>query len=295
MLYKENDQLKGDKKLELCEKSENCDALKCSPIGVFDSGLGGLTLFKELRKLMPFENIIYFGDTDRVPYGAKSEEQIKKCAAQDINFLNTFSPKITVAACGTISSYLTESNFDSVNPIGVIEPTCLSAAKKTQNKKIGIMCTDATAKSKSYEKCLMKIDPKFEVFTKGCPRLVNIIESGNVSGENSELLNAVKLYVDSLLFYGVDTIILGCTHYPIIKEIIGRFAGNSVNLINSGLETAKFVKDYILDKKLNNNCESDGHAKFYVSGNTKTFSETAEIFLGTDISKNVFKMNIDEY
>lgn len=281
--------------MELCEETESCDTLKFSPIGIFDSGLGGLTLFKELRKLMSSEDIIYFGDTDRIPYGAKNEEQIKKCTAQDINFLNTFSPKIIVAACGTVSSYLTENNFGLTKPIGVIEPTCLSAARKTRNKKIGVMCTEATAKSKSYEKFLMKINPKFEVFTKGCPQLVDIIESGDIFGENFKLLDAVKSYVDSLLIYGVDTIILGCTHYPIIKKIIGEFAGDSVNLVNSGLETAKFVKDYIFKEKLNNDRKSEGFSKFYVSGNKKSFSDTAQIFLGVDISQNVFKINIDEY
>lgn len=296
MHFDRNELPEEDKRLKLCEKSGDFFNLRCKPIGIFDSGLGGLTLFKEFKKLMPGENIVYFGDTARVPYGAKNKDEIKKCTAQDVNFLNTFSPKIIVAACGTVSSYLTHRGcVDSKAPIGIIKPTCLSAAKKTFNRKIGVMCTEATEKSQSYKKFLTAIDSKLEVFTVGCPKLVDIIESKDVSEKKDELKSAVVKYSDVLLSSGVDTLILGCTHYPIIKDIIKEVVGNSVSLVDSGLETAKFVRDYIMDNSLENDGSTQGYCRFYVSGDTAKFSDTAKIFLRENISENVFKIDINRY
>lgn len=266
-----------------------------APIGIFDSGLGGLTLFKELKKIMPHENIIYFGDTARVPYGSKDKEQIKKYTRQDIDFLNTFFPKIKIAACGTITSCLNEMYDDFSSPIGVINPTCLSAISKTHNGKIGIMCTEATKKSKAYDTCLLKLNSNIKVFTQGCPKLVDIIESGKLLEKNQELLDAVNVYVSYLLDCNVDTIILGCTHYPIIKNIIEKVTLGKINLIDSGFETAKFAKEHMMNLSLINDSTTDGYLKFYVSGDTEMFSKTAKIFLGYDISKNVFKININDY
>ncbi len=266
-----------------------------APIGVFDSGLGGLTLFKALRKITPHENIIYFGDTARVPYGSKDKEQIKKYTCQDINFLNTFFPKIKVAACGTITSCLNEIYDDFSSPIGVIHPTCLSAVNKTQNGKIGVMCTEATKKSKAYDTCLLRLNSNVQVFTQACPKLVEIIESGKFLKTSPELLDAVKVYVGYLLDFGVDTIILGCTHYPIIKNIIEKVSFGKINLIDSGFETAKFVKERMADLNLINDSVMVGYSKFYVSGDIEVFSKNAEVFLGYNISENVFKININGY
>ena len=279
----------------LYKHDKSSDKLMHAPIGVFDSGLGGLTLFKELKKIMPHENIIYLGDTARVPYGSKDKEQIKKYTLQDINFLDTFFPKIKIAACGTITSCLNEMYDDFSSPIGVINPTCLSAVSKTHNDKIGVMCTEATKKSKAYDTCLLKLNSNIKVFTQGCPKLVDIIESGKLLEKSQELLDAVKVYVGYLMDCNVDTIILGCTHYPIIKNIIEKVTLGKINLIDSGFETAKFVKERMVSLNLINNSITDGYSKFYVSGDVEVFSKIAKMFLGYDISHNIFKININDY
>lgn len=282
--------------MELSKEAFGLEEDNKFPIGIFDSGLGGLTVLKEMKRIMPNENYVYFGDTARVPYGAKSGEEIENCTRQDINFLNTFSPKILVAACGTVSSYLNGKNFDSsCEIIGVVKPTCSAAAAATKNGRVGIMCTEATLKSGSYEKCLLGINPGLIIYSQKCPKLVEIIESGIISEKDDTLCRALEEYLNFLLINNADTIILGCTHYPIIKKAIRKIAGKSVKLIDSGVETARFVKKYILSKKLNKTTSEKCYTKFYVSGDINKFSDTAKIFLNEKSDNNVFNVNIDEY
>ena len=267
----------------------------CSPIGIFDSGVGGLSVLKALKNILKSENYIYFGDTKRVPYGVKSKETILEYAKQDINFLVSKKCKIAVAACGTVSSYLNIlPKNSSVDVIGVIAPTCKVAVNSTKNKKIGVMCTEAAAKSGAYKSEINKIDSSCQVFTIGCPKLVPIIETGNIYENNEKLIFAVKKYVDMLLSQNVDTIILGCTHYPLIKDIIKKVSGKDISIIDSGEETAKFVKEYIQKTNLNTKNSKLGKCDFFVSGCENQFSSNAQLFLKEDISDFVKKVHIED-
>lgn len=267
----------------------------CSPIGIFDSGVGGLSVLKTLKNILKSENYIYFGDTKRVPYGVKSKETILEYAKQDINFLVSKKCKIVVAACGTVSSYLNIlPKNSSVDVIGVIAPTCKIAVNSTKNKKIGVMCTEAAAKSGAYKSEINKIDSSCKVFTIGCPKLVPIIETGNIYENNEKLIFAVKKYVDMLLSQNVDTIILGCTHYPLIKDIIKEVSRKDISIIDSGEETAKFVKEYIQKTNLNTKNSKLGKCDFFVSGCENQFSSNAQLFLKEDISDFVKKVHIED-
>lgn len=267
----------------------------CSPIGIFDSGVGGLSVLKALKNILKSENYIYFGDTKRVPYGVKSKETILEYAKQDINFLVSKKCKIVVAACGTVSSYLNIlPKNSSVDVIGVIAPTCKVAVNSTKNKKIGVMCTEAAAKSGAYKSEINKIDSSCKVFTIGCPKLVPIIETGNIYENNEKLIFAVKKYVDMLLSQNVDTIILGCTHYPLIKDIIKKVSRKDILIIDSGEETAKFVKEYIQKTNLNTKNSKLGKCDFFVSGCENQFSSNAKLFLKEDISDFVKKVHIED-
>ena len=182
----------------------------------------------------------------------------------------------------------------SVDVIGVIAPTCKVAVNSTKNKKIGVMCTEAAAKSGAYKSEINKIDSKCQVFTIGCPKLVPIIETGNIYENNEKLIFAVKKYVDMLLSQNVDTIILGCTHYPLIKDIIKKVSGKDISIIDSGEETAKFVKEYIEKTNLNTKNNKLGKCDFFVSGCKNQFSCNARLFLKEDISDFVNKVNIED-
>ena len=212
------------------------------PIGVFDSGLGGLTAVKELLKVLPYENIIYFGDTGRVPYGDKSRKTILKYALQDIEFLKSLDVKMILAACGTVSSILEESHVNIEIPFtGVIVPTAAAAANATRNNKIGIIGTTATIKSGSYKRELLKINPNLQIFEQDCPLFVPLVENGFIEKDNKATLIIAEKYLAGLRNKKIDTLILGCTHYPIISEIISKVIGPEVKLIDSGREAAIFA------------------------------------------------------
>lgn len=264
-------------------------------IGVFDSGVGGLSVLKTLRNILKNENYVYFGDTKRVPYGEKSKETILEYAKQDINFLISKKCKIVVAACGTVSSYLNVlPKNSSVDVIGVIVPTCQAAVNSTKNKKIGVMCTEAATKSGAYKAEINKMNSSCQVFTIGCPKLVPIIETGNIYESNEELIFAVKKYVDMLLSQNVDTIILGCTHYPLIKDVIKKVSKKNISIIDSGEETAKFVKEYIEKINLNTKNNKLGKCDFFISGCENQFSSNAKLFLKEDISDFVNKVHVED-
>ena len=281
-----------------CKGKINLDSINRKfdgSIGVFDSGVGGLSVLKALRNILKNENYVYFGDTKRVPYGEKSKETILEYAKQDINFLVSQKCKIVVAACGTVSSYLNVvPKNSSVDVIGVIVPTCKAAVNSTKNKKIGVMCTEAAAKSGAYKSEINKIDSKCQVFTIGCPKLVPIIERGNIDEESEELVLAVKEYVSILLSQNIDTIILGCTHYPLIKGVIKKSSGKDISIIDSGEETAKFVKEYIEKTNLNTKNNKLGKCDFFVSGCKNQFSCNARLFLNEDMYDFVNKVNIED-
>ncbi len=270
------------------------------PIGVFDSGLGGLTAFKALSALLPHEDIVYFGDTGRVPYGTRSRETIVKYARQDMAFLQSKDVKMILAACGTVSSVAGpkgELLSDTLNVpfVGVLRPTAREAATATRNGKIGVLGTTATIRSGSYQRELAVINPDLQVYGQDCPLFVPLVESGFVQPGDPITRLTVERYLAPMKEAGVDTLILGCTHYPIIAPVIAEVMGEGVTLINSGREAARFCVALLAEKNLLTDRQEEGQRHFYVSDRTEGFSGVAGIFLGQDVQGEVSHVDIDKY
>ena len=265
------------------------------PIGVFDSGLGGLTCVSEMLKVLPKECIVYFGDTGRVPYGSRSEETIIKYVRGDINFLMSHDIKLIVAACGTASTVaLPEISGEySVPVIGVVEPAVSAAVSATKNGRIGVIGTAGTIAKGKYEKLISEKNSEIKIFSKACPLFVPLVENGLTHHEITRL--TCEMYLDEIKRQNVDTLILGCTHYPMLKDVIADFMGDGVTLIEPGRETALYIKNY-LEK---NNTEADGCEKtpyrYYVSDTVDGFEKNASLFMGQDIIGQVEKIDIERY
>ena len=208
------------------------------PLGIFDSGIGGLTVLREMRREVPNENIVYFGDTAHVPYGTKSKETITKFSMENVRFLQGFDVKIVVVACNTASSLSLEAlkNHFSMPILGVIEPGAKQALKTTRNGRIGVIGTKATIGSGAYETCLKALDPKLKVYSQACPLFVPFVEEGWLDGKVVE--KVAKIYLEPIKKFGVDSLILGCTHYPLLTKVIQKILGKKVRLVNSAEETA---------------------------------------------------------
>ncbi len=249
------------------------------PIGVFDSGLGGLTAVSEIMRLLPGENIVYFGDTARVPYGTRSDDTITRYAREDIDFLRSFDIKAIIMACGTVSSVsLPEIEKDYDIPMfGVVKPAAATAVAATKNGRVGIIGTSATIKSHSYEREILKLAPSAELFSAPCPLFVPLVENGRTKSDDVVIMTMVREYLSPLKEQGVDTLIMGCTHYPIIEKAISSFMGDTVSLINPGLEAAKLLKAEDSIKKSN---LKRGKYKFFVSDDAEGFLQHASDFLG---------------
>lgn len=264
------------------------------PIGVFDSGLGGLTCVKKVMELLPGEDIIYFGDTGRVPYGTRSAETVIKYVRQNIRFLKTFDIKYIIIACGTASSAalpLIQEEWD-VPIAGVLEPTCNAAAHATKNGRIGVLGTQGTIRSGKYEETIKKINPKLQVLNQACPMFVPLVENGYLDSEATELIG--KEYLLPLKEAGVDTLVLGCTHYPLLAPVISRIMGENVTLINAGAETAVFAKSY-LEKNHLLSGKSQGTVRYYVSDGVEGFTALAGMFLEKEIEGDVNMVAIENY
>lgn len=265
-------------------------------IGVFDSGLGGLSAVKELMNVLPCENIVYFGDTGRVPYGSRSRETITKYAQQDVNFLLENNVKLIIAACGTVSSVATD--LYSTVPVpytGVLSPTADSAAKATKNGRIGVIGTSATINSHSYKKKLQEINPELQVFERDCPLFVPLVENGFTDPDDIIVRSVVERYTAQLKEQGVDTVILGCTHYPLLSSAIGRTMGEDVKLIDSGRATALYTAELLKEKDLECDRSCEGEYRFYVSDTPHNFEKIAGMFLGRDVSRQVTQIDIEQY
>ncbi len=251
------------------------------PIGVFDSGLGGLSVIKELNRVLPNENIIYFGDTGRVPYGTRSAETIVKYAKEDERFLLSHSVKLIIAACGTVSSVAAFTAKDLPVPfIEVVSPAAKAAVKATKNGKIGVLGTSATVSSNSYKNKMLEINPMLEVTQVACPLFVQLVEAGWIDRNDEVTVATAKRYLQPLIEATVDTVILGCTHFPAIKDIIADIMGDSVTLINSGEQAALTAAEYL---KNNNLLGEGGRRRYFVSDRPQSFSATAGILLGNEI------------
>jgi glutamate racemase len=256
-------------------------------IGVFDSGVGGLTVVKELIRQLPGEDIVYFGDTARVPYGIKSKETVIRFSIENILFLLKHDVKLICVACNTVSSVALPviKNHFRVPMVGVLAPAVKEAVYATQNKRIGVIGTKGTIKSGAYEREIRQLDPQIKVTTAACPLFVPFVEEGWLKGK--VVSEVARTYLAPLKKAGVDTVILGCTHYPVLKTVIKAVMGARVNLIDSAKQVSAQVKN-ILDSEGMLNKGRRGRHRFYVSDNPEWFSSLAERFLGEPV-RNVAK------
>ena len=261
------------------------------PIGIFDSGLGGLTVMKEVIKLLPNEDIVYFGDTGRVPYGTRSKATIEKYALQDQKLLLKNDVKLIIAACGTVSSVATDAAKISTVPyFGVVEHAAKQATMVTKNQKIGVIGTAATIKSGAHEAYIKNILPNASVTAVCCSLFVPLVEEGWISADNLAVFETAKRYLEPIKNEGVDTLILGCTHYPLLKDVIGKIMGQEVSLINMGEATALAVADYINKNKLAAQKPTKACYRFMVSDKTASFFKTASLLMGHSVDPNSIEM-----
>ena len=250
------------------------------PIGVFDSGIGGLTVVKALMTNLPRESIVYFGDTARVPYGTKSKSTIVKFSLENVEFLLRFGVKCIVVACNTSSSWAlpTLRKFFKVPIIGVIRPGATAAVRLTRNKRIGVVGTRATVNSRAYDAAIMRLDPSVKVFSQCCPLFVPLVEEGWTEGDICR--EVVATYLKPLQKQRIDTLILGCTHYPLLARTIRRVVGPSVSLVDSGEQTAGDVRGVLAGNELLTNGKKNPKHRFFVTDEPAHFHKVGHRFLG---------------
>ena len=266
---------------------------RTNPIGFFDSGIGGLTVVKSVSRLMPNENIIYFGDTARVPYGSKSNDTVIEYSIQAANFLLRKNIKLLIVACNTASSVALNElrKFLTIPVIGMIEPGAKTALQESKKGIIGVIGTRATINNKAYSSELKKIKPKVKVYEQACPLFVPIAEEGWLDHKATQLI--AKEYLLPLKEKKIESLILGCTHYPILSEVIQKVVGKNVKLVDSGTPAARIVEDYLNGRGLRNQSVHQGQSEFYVSDVPVKFREVAERFLGKKIS-HLHKVELEE-
>ncbi len=252
-------------------------------VGVFDSGLGGLTVVKELMKLLPNENIVYFGDTARVPYGTKSKEAIIRFSKENVAVLQKHNVKMIVVACNTSSSFALPTLRESFSlPIlGVIKPGAKKAVETTRNRKVGIIATSATISSGEYVKEIKRLDPAVKVTAQACPLFVPLVEEGWF--DEKVTLEIAHKYLDGMKKNRIDTLILGCTHYPLLKPLLKKAMGKGVMLVDSAQEVAREVKQLLEYTQQNRISKTAPRHEFLVSDEPKHFSKLARKFLGRAI------------
>ncbi len=266
-------------------------------IGVFDSGLGGLTALKALAKRLPNEDLVYFGDTGRVPYGTRSPETIKKYSLEDLRFLSSFGVDAVLIACGTVSSTALDTlrSASDIEIYGVIAPAIDAAVKATKNGKIGVIGTSATIKSDAFGRGIREASPSLSVTSIACPLFVPLVENGFASPGDEVTLAAVRRYLSPLRETGIDTLILGCTHYPIIDWAIAEVLPG-VNLISSGEAAANALADDIESGHIKTSGgKASGTIRCYCSDKPSDFEATAAIFMGDVSIGKAEKINIEDY
>ncbi len=252
------------------------------PIGIFDSGIGGLTVVRALRKLLPHEDLIYLGDTGRYPYGTKSADVVCRYSFENTEFLVDKGIKLLVVACNTSTAVALEAlqrRYD-VPVIGVIDPGVQAAVKATRNRKVGVIATEGTIRSGAYTRGLRRVRPDLEIYTRACPLFVPLAEEGWVDNEVAEL--AARSYLGSLAQSGIDTLILGCTHYPLLKDVIRDTIGRAVRLIDSGVVTAAAVAAALDERRLRRNAAA-GTGSYFVTDAPERFMKVGARFLGAPV------------
>lgn len=267
------------------------------PIGVFDSGLGGLTAVRELMRRLPGEDIVYFGDTGRVPYGSRSPETIRRYARQDVAFLRTFDLKAIVIACGTVSTTSLEA-LAAENPIpllGVVAPAAGAAARATRNGRIGLIGTQASIRSGAYERYIAAVNPQATVLARACPLFVPLVENGRFHPGDVVIETVCAEYLAPMKEAGIDTLVLGCTHYPLLENVIGAYMGPGVKLVDAGAEGARAVGERLKAENALSGRDDGGACRYFVSDRVEDFSRLASIFLRRDVGEDVTQIDINQY
>ena len=259
--------------------------LQAKPIGVFDSGIGGLTVVRALMERLPHENIVYFGDTARVPYGPKSPQVVREYTAQDTEFLVRHNVKMIVVACNTVSSVALDvvQKHAKVPVVGVIVPGAKAAVRATKKKRIGVIGTVGTITSNAYANAIRQVDAAVEVVGQACPLFVPLAEEGWINHQATELI--AKEYLFPLKLQKIDTLVLGCTHYPILKDVIRRVLNDATQLIDSGEATASEVEHVLEEHHLRNPSMQKSNMQFFVSDIPHKFTEVGERFLGQKLGR----------
>ena len=264
------------------------------PIGVFDSGLGGLTVVRQLFHQLPNENILYFGDTGRVPYGTRSRETIEKYARQDCHFLLGKDVKMIISACGTVSSVAPHVLAKlSVPAFGVVEPAASAAIRATRNGKIGVIGTTATIRSNAFRRTIEQAQPNMQVFTQACSLFVPLVENGWIDRQDDITRLTARRYLQPLKEQGVDTLILGCTHFPLLSAIISDVMEDSVTLIDAGQEAAIMCAKRLAETEALNADGQTGTYHFYVSDRPDDFTHVGSMFLGREVNNDVEMVSIE--
>jgi glutamate racemase len=264
------------------------------PIGVFDSGVGGLTVVKEIIRQLPNENIVYFGDSARVPYGTKTADTVTKYSSQNIRFLISKGVKAIIIACNTASALSLnklKTQFD-IPIIGVVLPGAVSAVSKTQSKNIGIIGTKATINSRAYEIAIKNIDKQINTFGIACPLFVPLVEEGWL--DNEITYKTTEVYLNGFKGKNIDTLILGCTHYPLLKSTIGKVIGENITLVNPAFETAIETKNILTKNNLLRDEKERPIYKYYLSDTETNFAKVANICLNKNI-KEIQKVDIEQF
>lgn len=267
---------------------------KTAPIGVFDSGVGGLTVAREIMRQLPDENIIYFGDTARVPYGSKSKDNIIRFSRQIIRFLETKRVKAIVVACNTASALaldVVKGEFD-VPVIGVIVPGARAAVKETRSKKIGVVGTEGTIRSHTYTEVIHEMEPDASVIGKPCPLFVPLVEEGFIKHHVTDEI--IEYYLDEMKNSDIDTMILGCTHYPLLRSRIMKYFGDDVQIVNPAYETAMDLKALLEEHKMGNDSGNLAKYEFYVSDAAEKFKHFANSILPYNVEM-IQQISIEEY
>ena len=272
------------------------ESKKAAPVGVFDSGVGGLTVVREIIRQLPSENIVYFGDTARVPYGSKSKNTIIRFSEQIIRFLKTKQVKTIVIACNTASALALDTvreEFD-VPIMGVVIPGARAAVEATIHQKVGVVGTDATVRSGMYTKVIREMNPQIEVIEKACPLFVPLVEEG--FKEHVVTREIIEYYLESMRATDIDAMILGCTHYPLLRSKIRAYMGEKIQIVNPAYETAMDLKQLLRELDLENDSpeRSGSQYQFYVSDAAEKFRQFANTVMPFDVPEtNV--VNIEEY
>jgi len=265
------------------------------PIGVFDSGLGGLTTVKKLAEFLPREDIIYLGDTGRVPYGPRSRDTITRYARQDAAFLAGFDIKAMVVACNTVCSVAFDA-LDSIYDLPlyeVVTAPARAAAALTKNGKIGVIGTAATIGSGAYETALNRQSPGVEIFPAPCPLFVPLAENGRTDPDDIAALTIADDYLKGMRESGVDTLIMGCTHYPLLRAVISKVMGPGVALVDSGAETARAVAEDLSARGMLSQVGADGSTRYFVTDSIDGFTSLAALFLETEVRGQVKQIALD--